>query len=313
MALEVIAVQKGIFPDTWLVGRAGETPQIVNPADGLTGEVGIIRGGELRDLSLQPGYMTNPAIDRLERAQRLTAGIPQEFGGESTSNIRTGRRGDAVLSAVVDFAVQESQRILSRALQEENKLAITMSKKYAGGRKHSFYVSAKNAKGHVDYVPNKDFDSTENIVSYSHPGADINNLVIGGGQRVGMGTMSKQSFMALDPLVDDPEFEHDTVIAEQLEQALLASVQQQAAAGAIPPSDLARIMELVKNNDMELAEAIDKVQKEAQERQATLVEQMAPEAQPGLAMPGAGAESPVAAPPPDMGRDPSIDELMAAL
>jgi len=313
MALEVIAVQKGIFPDTWLVGRAGETPQIVNPADGLTGEVGIIRGGELRDLSLQPGYMTNPAIDRLERAQRLTAGIPQEFGGESTSNIRTGRRGDAVLSAVVDFAVQESQRILSRSLQEENKIAISMSKKYAGNKKHSFYVSSKNAKGHVDYTPNKDFDSTENIVSYSHPGADINNLVIGGGQRVGMGTMSKQSFMALDPLVDDPEFEHDSVIAEQLEAALLSSIQQQAAAGAIPPADLARIMELVKNNDMELAEAIDKVQKEAQERQATLVEEMAPEAQPGLAMPGVGAESPVAAPPPNMGQEPSMDELMAAL
>tara|TARA_E500000331_G_scaffold88917_1_gene84785 strand:+ start:1044 stop:2807 length:1764 start_codon:yes stop_codon:yes gene_type:complete len=313
MALEVIAVQKGIFPDTWLVGRAGETPQIVNPADGLTGEVGIIRGGELRDLSLQPGYMTNPAIDRLERAQRLTAGIPQEFGGESTSNIRTGRRGDAVLSAVVDFAVQEAQRILSRSLQEENKIAINMSKRYAGGRKHSFYVSSKNAKGHVDYIPNKDFDSTENVVSYSHPGADINNLVIGGGQRVGMGTMSKQSFMALDPLVDDPEFEHDTVIAEQLEQALLTSVQQQAAAGAIPPADLARIMELVKNNDMELAGAIEKVQKEAQERQATLVEEMAPEAQPGLAMPGVGAESPVQAPPPGMGQEPSMDELMAAL
>ena len=112
-------------------------------------------------------------------------------------------------------------------------------------------------------------------------------------------------------LVDDPVFEHDTVIAEQLEQALLASVQQQAAAGAIPPADLARIMELVKNNDMELAGAIDKVQKEAQERQATLVEEMAPEAQPGLAMPGVGAESPVA--PPPMEREPSIDELMAAL
>ena len=81
MALEVIAVQKGIFPDTWLIGRQGETPQIVNPADGLSGEVGVIRGGELRDMQTQPGYMTNPAIDRLERAQRLTAGIPQEFGG----------------------------------------------------------------------------------------------------------------------------------------------------------------------------------------------------------------------------------------
>ena len=55
MALEVIAVQKGVFPDTWLVGRQGETPQIVNPADGLTGEVGVVRGGDLRDIQTQPG------------------------------------------------------------------------------------------------------------------------------------------------------------------------------------------------------------------------------------------------------------------
>ena len=65
MALEVIAVQKGVFPDTWLIGRQGETPQIVNPADGLTGEVGVVRGGDLRDVQTQPGYMTNPTIDRL--------------------------------------------------------------------------------------------------------------------------------------------------------------------------------------------------------------------------------------------------------
>ena len=295
MALEVIAVQKGVFPDTWLVGRQGETPQIVNPADGLTGEVGVIRGGELRDMQMQPGYMTNPAIDRLERAQRLTAGIPAEFGGESPTNIRTGRRGDAVLSAVVDFPVQEAQRILARSLEEENKLAITMAKKYAGGKGKSFYVTTKNAKGRVDYTPNTNFDTTDNVVIYSQAGADINNLVIGGGQRVGMGTMSKRSFMTIDPLVEDPEFEHDAVVAEQLEQALLVSIQQQASEGSIPPSDLARIMELVANNDYELAEAVDKVQKEAQERQATEVAAMAPEAQPGLGLPGMGAESMAAA------------------
>ena len=295
MALEVIAVQKGVFPDTWLVGRQGETPQIVNPADGLTGEVGVIRGGELRDMQMQPGYMTNPAIDRLERAQRLTAGIPAEFGGESPTNIRTGRRGDAVLSAVVDFPVQEAQRIMARSLEEENKLAITMAKKYAGGKGKSFYVTTKNAKGRVDYTPNTNFDTTDNVVIYSQAGADINNLVIGGGQRVGMGTMSKRSFMSIDPLVEDPEFEHDAVVAEQLEQALLVSIQQQASEGIIPPSDLARIMELVANNDYELAEAVDKVQKEAQERQATEVAAMAPEAQPGLALPGMGAESMAAA------------------
>ena len=314
MALEVIAVQKGVFPDTWLVGRAGETPQIVNPSDGLTGEVGIIRGGDLKDMQMQPGYMTNPAIDRLERAQRLTAGIPQEFGGESTSNIRTGRRGDAVLSAVVDFTVQEAQRIMSRALQEENRVAVAISKKYAGGRKRSFYVSTKNAKGAVEYRPNENFDSTDNVVSYSHPGADINNLVIGGGQRVGMGTMSKRSFMAIDPLVDDPEFEHDTVIGEQLEQALLSSVQQQAAEGILPPADLARIMDLVMNNEMELAGAVEKVQKEAQERQAEQVSPLAPEAQPGLALPGMGAESmPTGPMPGEEPAAPSGEELIGAL
>jgi hypothetical protein len=301
MALEVIAVQKGVFPDTWLVGRAGETPQIVNPADGLTGEVGLVRGGDLRDIQMQPGYMTNPAIDRLERAQRLTAGIPPEFGGESTTNIRTGRRGDAVLSAVVDFPVQEAQRIMARSLQEENKLAINMSKKYAGNKGKSFYVTSKNAKGRVDYTPNTNFESNDNVVIYSQAGADINNLVIGGGQRVGMGTMSKRSFMAIDPLVEDPEFEHDAVVAEQLESALLASIQQQASQGSIPPADLARIMELVANDQMELAEAVDKVQKEAQERQAQQVEATSPEAQPGLAMPGMGAEAATVAPPPGGG------------
>jgi hypothetical protein len=301
MALEVIAVQKGVFPDTWLVGRAGETPQIVNPADGLTGEVGLVRGGDLRDIQMQPGYMTNPAIDRLERAQRLTAGIPPEFGGESTTNIRTGRRGDAVLSAVVDFPVQEAQRIMARSLQEENKLAINMSKKYAGNKGKSFYVTSKNAKGRVDYTPNTNFESNDNVVIYSQAGADINNLVIGGGQRVGMGTMSKRSFMAIDPLVEDPEFEHDAVVAEQLESALLVSIQQQASQGTIPPADLARIMELVANDQMELAEAVDKVQKEAQERQAQQVEATSPEAQPGLAMPGMGAEAATVAPPPGGG------------
>ena len=54
-------------------------------------------------------------------------------------------------------------------------------------------------------------------------------------------------------------------------------------------------MELVANNDYELAEAVDKVQKEAQERQATMVEATAAEAQPGLALPGMGAEAMVEA------------------
>lgn len=310
MALEVLAVQKGVFPDTWLVGNAGEQPKIVNTANGLTGEVGVVRGGSLRDMQMQPGFMTNPAIDRLERAQRLTAGIPAEFGGESTSNIRTGRRGDAVLSAVVDFTVQETQKTLARALEEENRIAIAQCKAYAGNKPRSFYVSMGKVKGKVDYVPNKHFTTEDNVVSYSQAGADINNLVIAGGQRLSMGTMSKESFMRIDPLVEDVERERDSVVAEQLEQSLLSGLQQQAAQGALPPGDLARIMELVKNDQADLAEAVAKVQREAQERQAEQVPVTAPEAQPGLAQPGAGAEA-MAGPPPGQGG--GLREMLGAL
>jgi hypothetical protein len=201
---------------------------------------------------------------------------------------------------------------MSRALQEENKIAIDMAKAYAGNKSHSFYITEKNAKGPVEYTPNVNFETNDNIVTYSQAGADINNLVIGGGQRVGMGTMSKRSFMAIDPLVEDPEFEHDAVIAEQLEEALLQSIQQQAMEGTIPPADLARIMSLVANNQKELAEAVEQVQKEAQERQAEQVDAAAPAAQPGLAMPGMGAEGrSVEAPPGQAGGD--LGALLGAL
>jgi hypothetical protein len=310
MALEVIAVQKGIFPDTWLIGQPGEQPKIITDANGLTGQVGLVRGGQLKDMQLQPGFMTNPAIDRLERAQRLTAGIPAEYGGESASNIRTGRRGDAVLSAVVDFTVQETQKILARQMENENEIAIALAKAHAGNKPKSFYVTDKKARGKADYIPNKHFVSTNNRVSYSQAGADINNLVIGGGQRVQMGTMSKRSFMEIDPLVEDAEAMADQVVAEQLEQGLLSGLQQQAATGQIPPADLARIMKLVQEDKESLAGAVEKVQREAQERQAEQVEPGSPEAQPGLAQPGMGAESMGQAP---AGPEAGLRELLGAL
>lgn len=296
-ALEIIAVERGIFPEMWAVSRPGETVRIVTAADGLKGVIGEVQGGQIQEVNTNPGFMTNPAVDRLERNQRTSSGIPAEFGGESASNIRTGRRGDSVLSNTVDFPIQESQRILQRSIQYENKVAMNLAKAYAGNMKMSFYVNWKGAKGWTDYTPNDDFTTDDNIVSYSHPGADINNLVVGGGQRLGMKTMSRRHFMELDPLVDDPELEHDTVMKESLEDAMLSGLQSQAANGSIPPSDLARIITLVGSDKMELAEAIDQVHKEAQKRQAAQAPQGAPETMPGIAQPGAGAEQPAIPPP----------------
>jgi len=264
MALETIAVEKGIFPDTYLISRPGEVGRFLDgPHDGRTGLVNIVAGGDIKELQSSPGYLTNPTLDRLERAQRVTAGVPAEFGGESGSNIRTGRRGDAVLSAVIDFPVAEAQETFAFALEEENEVAIGLAKRIDGSTQRTIFVGTGNNRRPVTYKPSETFEQDEHVVSYPAAGSDVNSLVIGLGQRVGLGTMSKFTAATLDPYIDNPEQEHDQIIAEGLEQAIMSGLQQQAASGQLPPLVGAKIMSLVRNDRMELAEAIAKVTEDA--------------------------------------------------
>jgi hypothetical protein len=275
MSLEVMAVEKGIFPDTYLVSRPGEVGRFLDgPHDGRTGMVNIVSGGDIREVQSQPGYLTNPTIDRLERNQRVTAGIPAEFGGESSSNIRTGRRGDAVLSAVIDYPVAEAQENFAYALEEENKIGMELAKVYRGDTKTTIYVGTGNAARPVTYVPNETFEHTDHVVSYPATGSDLNQLILGIGQRVGLGIMSKQTAASLDPYVSNPEVEKDQIVAEGLEQALVAGMQQQAASGQIPPLVLSKVMKLVRDDKMELAEAFNKVTEEAMAEQESMQDDM---------------------------------------
>ena len=314
-ALELIAVEKGIFPDTYLEGRQGEIPKFVSgPHDGRSGLVNIISGGTIREVGTNPGFQTNPTIDRLERAQRLDAGIPAEFGGESASNIRTGKRGDAVLSAAVDFPIGEQQQVLAASLREENRRAIAVAKGYFGRRPQSFYVNWKGSKGLVDFTPNEVFTTDHNVVEYSHAGSDINGLMILLGQAVGMNALSLKTAREMMPLVQDAEFEHDQGIKESLEAALLAAVQQKVNAGEIAPVDAAWLMMQVGSNKLELAEAIIKLDERVQERQQQAMEQQADPAMPdpmaGLAT-GTAAEGQVA--PPAIGGPTESQDNLASL
>lgn len=300
MALSMIATEKGIFSDTYLVSRPGERAQFISgPFDGRTGKVNIVAGGDIKEVRSDPGYQTNPMMNTLERNMRLTGGIPAEFGGESPTNVRTGRRGDAVLSAIVDFPVQEAQELFEYALQEENKIAISIDKTYFDEKK-TFYVQWKGASSaKFTYTPSDLFKSDVNFVNFAHAGADINSLIVGIGQRVGVGLMSKHTGRELDPLIEDPELEHDHTITEGIEAALLQQIQTLASQpGGMPITDLARLMQMVKSDKLELADALIKIQEEAQQRQATPTAPGAPEAQPGIEMPGQGAEAGI---PPTVG------------
>jgi hypothetical protein len=309
MALEVLAVERGVFPDTYLISRQNEVADFVaGPFDGRTGQVNIVKGGDIREQNLNPGFATTGVMDRLERAQRVSSSIPAEYGGESQSNVRTGRRGESIISAATSFPIQEAQEVFADALAEENRRAVAVMKACFGRQRQSFLVTWEGRRAQaVDYVADEVFDTDVNSVTYPAAGSDANALIVGLGQRVGLGMMSKRTASELDPMVSDPEFEEDRVTAEALTAALLASLQAQAQQGAIPPHDLAAIAAYVRQNKGDIFAAVEAVQKAAQERQANSgppgtptgpVAPGAPEAQPGLAAPGAGAEQPTVGPAP---------------
>lgn len=301
-ALSIIAIQRGIFPETWLEGRQNETPDIVVEADANEGIVGITKGGSLRNMVDNPGYQTFPLIDRLQEAQRVEGGVPAEFGGQSSSNIRTGRRGDAVLSATVDFRVQEAHEMFAESLQHENRIAIATMKGMAGGQKKSFHVNWLG-EGANDYTPDTIFETDSNKVTYAMPGSDKAGLLIGIGQRIGIGTMSKRTGAELDPDIQDPELEHDRTVAEALEAALLSGIQARVNAldeGGLDPAAVAQMILDIRNDKMDLAEAYIKANKETKEAAAKVAQGQAPleEMAPGLAAPGQGADQGLAIAPP---------------
>lgn len=304
-ALDLIATSKAVFPDMAIVGQDGRAPQLLGDKwqSGLTGEINEVMNGDVQVLQLQPGYKTGEALDRLERSMRLY-GVAPQFGGENPVNIRTGRAAEVAMSAQVDFRIQEYQEIMADSLRQEDVIAIETMKGWFGDDKKSFVVGAETN----DYVPNQHLESSMHEVVYPMPGADVNGLLLGINNRVAIGTMSQATARLLDPMIENPEVEGDRVVSERLDAALLDSMSQMAAQGALPPADLAGIQRKVFVQNMSLAAAVEAQQQEAQERQAAEVAAQAAEAQPGIAQPGAGAESSVI-PEPGTGME-RLRELM---
>lgn len=313
MALYTIAQERAVFPETWIQSQPGmPRAEVLVTADPKEGIVGEIVGGTINKLDMSPSPITTNLIDRLEYIERASGAVPAEFSGQSGSNIRTGRRGDAVMSAAVDFRLQEAQIIFEQSLVEENKIAIAIAKAYGSGRQYSMYVPDR---GKITYKPDIfDGDDTHDV-RYAYAGADANSLTIAVGQKLGLEVLSRETAMALDPLVTDVEAEKDRIISESVQRAFLSSIQSQAADpnAAWQPMDFARFGELVETDKMGVYAAAMQVNKEVQERQQAQQQgqMQGAEMQPGLAMPGApGAPVPPAA---IQGANPSLGNLTSML
>ncbi len=310
MALYTIAQERAIFPETWIVSQPGfPRAEVIVPADPKEGQVGEIQGGSIQKVDMSPSPLGANLIDRLEYIERASGAIPAEFSGHSTSTIRTGRRGDAVMSAAVDHRLQEAQSIFEASLEEENRIAIAIAKTYSS-KTFSFHTP----RGKVTYSADLFDGDDQHEVRYAYAGADANSLNIAVGQKLGMETLSRETAMALDPMIKDVESELDRIRAESLERAFWSSVQAQAADpnGPYQPRDLARLGQLIASDKADPYEAVQMLDEEIRQRQEAQAAGQAQGAEmmPGLGMPGAPG-SPVPPNIADVG--PSIGNLSQML
>jgi hypothetical protein len=259
------------------------------------------------------------ALDRLERSQRLTGGIPAEFGGESGSNIRTARRGASVLSSAVDMPLQEYQEIFSQSMELENIRAVRIMKAYYGSKPSMFFMGGDGKVVSEDYKPNETFDTHFGYVKYPMPGSDINAMIVSIGQRVGMGIMSNETARIMDPAIEDATLEADRVEIEGLRKALLTGLEQQASQGSLDPSIIARIAKMKAQRHTTLEDAVATIHQEMQEEQAQKAQSMqqpqpegpSAEMQPGM---GVSPDNPVqGGAPQGGGGQPNLQDLLASL
>jgi len=311
-ALDIVATERAIFPDRYVLGKLGQTPSIVGGRwkDGREGETNIVLDATaIGELHNTPDPTNKQAIDRAERNYRVSTGLVPQAGGESYGALRTGRGMDALMQSSVDPRVGEGQENMEYALGELNRAAIKMYKGYWGSKSFSMYSGWPGDSGHVKFTPDTHFESEENVVAYPVLGTDRAGLTVELGQLLGAKGLSLRSFRRKHPDIDDPEGEEKQVLIEAMQNAVLTTLLQHASDGSTPPEDLAKIgQQLMADGDI-FAAAIE-VGRLAQERQATMApppgpgQVAAPETMPGLGPAGAGQEQP-AQPAPPIGPPPA--------
>lgn len=302
MALEIIAAERGVFPDRYVIARPNMRPVIADGRwkDGREGETNILENVEaVGQLAQQVGPSTPMALSYLERSARMSGGTPGIFGGELTGAIRSGQTILQAGAYSVDPRIQEMQETMEYTMEEVNRAIYTVYKGYFPRGKYTVFSGMTSDNEMVEVDVARDFESDDNTVYYPFPGADANAITVAVGQALGAGLMSRHTAMAKHPFVEDAEFEMDQQIKEQLVDALRGAVAQGVVSGSLAEIDVVEIIEAIDRGE-DFPAAVRYAHEEAQRRQAQMAPTpepgagmapgMAPEMMSGISQPGAGAE-----------------------
>lgn len=317
LALDILAQEKAIFPDMYVLGTRGSAPRLMDGQwhDGREGEINIVTDAErIGTLSQMPDVRTSQMIDRLERNFRVSSGLSPMFGGETPgAALRTGRALSQMADFAVDPRIQEIHEIDEVWMPKVNEAIFKCYTGWWGSKKYTMFSGWSGDRGQVTFVPEQHIETTDNTVTYAIPGADIIQITQVLGSMLGSETISAETFQRHHPWIEDPHAEQTRITDEKLEKGAINGLLQQVMSGQMPMAVFARIREKMKDGSVDVFGATVQVDEEIRKEQAAAQEaamqeqmamqqQMSPQAQMGLAA-GPQAAAPGALPP----------ELMAAL
>ena len=312
MALDILAQEKAIFPDMFVLGDGGMSPRLQGGQwfDGREGKMNVVESARtIGTLSQQPDQRTSQSIDRLERNFRVSAGLSPMMGGETPgAALRTGRALGQMAEIAIDPRIQELHEVDEVWMPHVNEAILEAYKGWWGSKEFHFISGWDGDKGEVKFKPEELIETTKNTVTYAIPGADIMQATQVLGSLHGAEMISTETAQRMHPWIRDPYKEITVINDEKLEKAAIDGMMQQVLSGQMPMSVFAKIREKMRDGDMDVFKATIAVDEEIREQQmaaeeaALAQQQMAPDpmAQLGLAAgPAAAAPAaPVASPTP---------------
>lgn len=325
-ALDVLASEKAIYPDRYVIGREGMTPRLVAGRwiDGREGDTNLVVDatliGELRGTPDPSGKI---AHDRVEGEAKRHVGLTGPMQGDASNPLRTGRALAEMGGYSVDPRMAELHKIGQHAFVGINRAILAGWKGCFGGKKFSMYSGWQGDSKftfepdkHIEITKEEQFDydesldlgtpnanglsyepeqlDLENAVLYPIPGADIVNTTMALSQLRAGGAMSLKTFRRRHPWIPDAELEEREFTLEQLEAGLLQSLMMRMGPqGGMAPMDAAQVVEEYRKSG-DVVAATKKADELAAKRQAEQAPppepgQVAPpETQPGLGVEGEG-------------------------
>ncbi len=282
-ALNVIAMERAVFPDVYAIGTQTGTPSVVGGAwkDGRTMEINLLADTTSVGLLRQtPDPAIRDQIASLERNVRVSSGLVPQAGGETYGALRTGRGIDALAGMALDPKIQEMHEIDQAWMRHLNRAIFGVYKGYFGAKQFSMFSGWPQDRGLVEFVPNTHFETDANSVTYAIPGADITQATQILGSLQGTGAISRRSFRERHPWIGDPEQEGHLADEEQFEDALKQTLLMKLQDGSMPIQTLSMVRKAMQDG-MDIFDAYDDAQRKAQELQATA----APPAPEGMLAP----------------------------